>query len=59
MIKIGQVLKLPTSNVYVVQKDDTLWKISQMYNTSVDKLKDINNLKSDTLQIGQKLFINK
>ena len=59
MIKIGQVLKLPTSNVYVVQKGDNLWKISQMYNTSVDKLKDINNLKSDTLQIGQKLFINK
>ena len=59
MIKIGQVLKLPTSNVYVVQKGDTLWKISQMYNISVDKLKDINNLKSDTLQIGQKLFINK
>jgi len=42
-------------NTYVVKKGDTLYKIAAMFGLSVDELKKINNLSSNTLQIGQVL----
>ena len=45
-------------NVYIVKKGDSLWSIAKKNNISVDKLKDINNLNSNLLSIGQKLIIN-
>lgn len=42
---------------YIVQKGDTLYSISRRYGVSISDLKDINNLKSDVLSIGQKLFL--
>lgn len=44
-------------DVYVVKSGDTLWGIASKYNTSVDKIKDINNLNSNNLSIGQKLLV--
>ena len=44
-------------NYYIVQSGDSLWSISKKYGISVDKLKDINNLDSNLLSIGQKLLI--
>lgn len=44
-------------DVYVVKSGDTLWGIASKYNTSVDKIKDINNLYSNNLSIGQKLLV--
>lgn len=46
-----------TSYNYTVVKGDCLWLIAQRHNTTVDKLKIANNLKTDNLQIGQKLVI--
>ena len=40
-----------------VTKGDTLWSISQKYNTTVDRLKSLNNLKNNVLSIGQILKI--
>lgn len=59
-LAIGQIIKLPsTSNVasdtYIVKKGDSLYSIARTYNTSVDKLKEINNLSSNALAIGQVL----
>lgn len=43
---------------YTVQSGDSLWKIANQYGLSVDKLKSINNLKNDNLQIGQVLKLS-
>jgi len=46
-----------SSNYYIVQKGDTLWNIANKYKTTVSKLKDINNLSSNLIFVGQKLLI--
>ena len=66
-ISIGQKLYIKndtnenitdTEDFYTVQKGDTLYSISKKFNISVDERKKINNLKSNTLSIGQKLNLN-
>ena len=58
LIRINQVLKLPTSEAYhTVKRGDTLWSIAKMHDMSVEELKRINNLKSDIISIGEKLII--
>lgn len=65
-LSIGQVLKLSydaekedikESNIYTVKKGDSLWLIANKYGTTVGELKSANNLKSNTLSIGQTLII--
>ena len=46
------------SNIsYIVKSGDSLYSIAKKYNTTVDTIKKKNNLKSNTLSIGQKLII--
>ena len=45
-------------NYYVVKKGDTLYSIAKTYNTTVDNIKKLNNLTSNTLSIGQKIKLN-
>ena len=45
------------NNTYTVQKNDTLYSIAKKYNTTIDSLKQKNNLKTNNLSIGQKLII--
>jgi N-acetylmuramoyl-L-alanine amidase len=42
---------------YVVKRGDTLSEIAQRYRISISSLKKFNNMKSDTVHIGQKLRI--
>jgi LysM repeat protein len=44
---------------YVVKSGDTLSKIASKYDKSVtvDTIKKLNNLKSDKIEVGQKLKI--
>ncbi len=44
---------------HVVEKGQTLSAIAKAYKTSVDAIRKANNLKNDTVYIGQKLFIPK
>lgn len=62
LLSIGQVLKIPqgktsTENIYTVKKGDSLWTIANKYNTTVEKIKVLNNLTSNLLSIGQQLKI--
>ena len=43
---------------YTVQSGDTLNKIGQKFDVTVDQLKQWNGLKSDTIIVGQKLIIH-
>ena len=65
-ITIGQVLKIKSNipseevtekNYYIVKSGDTLYSIAKKYNTTVDEIKKLNNLKSDNLSIGMELKI--
>ena len=42
---------------YTVKSGDSLWSIAQKFNTSVANLRQLNNLSSDNLSIGQRLRI--
>ena len=46
-----------TDKTYVVVKGDTLYSIAKTYNTTLDSIKSKNNLKNNTLSIGQVLKI--
>ena len=63
-LSIGQTLKLPTkagtaipTNIYTVKAGDTLYRIATQNNTTVDILKKLNNLTTNTLTIGQVLIL--
>ncbi len=61
LLQIGDILKVPASEKgslnYTVQKGDSLYSIAKKYNTSVDKIKQLNQLSSNLLQIGDILKI--
>lgn len=44
---------------YVVKSGDTLYEISLDHNMTVDEIKVLNNLSSNTLSVGQKLAVRK
>lgn len=44
-------------DIYIVQKGDSLWSISKKLGISVDELKNLNNLTSNLLSIGQVLKV--
>ncbi len=45
-------------NKYIVVSGDTLYSIARKFNTTVNTLKKLNNLTSDTLSIGQVLIVS-
>lgn len=62
-IYVGQRLLIPGQpaptypTTYVVQRGDTLFRIAQRYDTTVAALMQVNNLRSETIYVGQRLTI--
>jgi LysM repeat protein len=69
-LKAGQKLKIPQletksqsalpslkPQTYSVTRDDTLFSIARKFSMSVDELKKINNLTTDTIKVGQPLKV--
>jgi membrane-bound lytic murein transglycosylase D len=46
-----------SSSYHVVKYGDTLWGIANNAGITVSRLKELNNLRSDKLNIGQKLKV--
>ena len=51
----ADVITATNESYYIVQSGDTLSQISKQKNVSVDTIKRLNKLTSDTIKIGQKL----
>lgn len=45
------------TNYYVVKKGDTLYSLAANNNTTISKIKELNNLKDGVLSIGQNLIL--
>ena len=64
-LKIGTILKIPNQSgtnpstmfMYTVKKGDSLYSIANKYNTTVQKIMDLNYLKDTNLSIGQVIRI--
>lgn len=60
-LSIGEILKIPSSanleTTYTVKKGDSLYSIAKKYSTTIDRLKQLNNLSSNLLSIGQILIV--
>ena len=64
LITVGQELVIPgvapsnqTNTTYIVQKGDTLYKIANANNTTVDEIANLNDLDTNDIYIGQMLVL--
>jgi len=64
LLTIGMNLLIPTSSlsdiiVHKVVSGDSLWSLANKYNTTVDSIKQLNNLVSDLLKVGEELQVKR
>ena len=46
--------------IYIVQKEDTLWKIAKKFRSTVEDISRVNGIEDpNQIQVGQKLYIPK
>ena len=64
ILTIGTNLLIPTSNlsdiiIHKVVSGDSLWSLANKYNTTIDSIKQLNNLVSDLITIGEELQVKR
>jgi membrane-bound lytic murein transglycosylase D len=47
----------PVARTHTIQRGDTLYSLARRYNTSVDALRKLNNLKNSSLSAGQRIRV--
>ena len=47
-----------SADTYTIQPEDTLYKISKQFQTSVEKIKELNNLTSNTIFVGETIKVS-
>lgn len=52
----ASLLKSP-GGTYTVQRGDSLYGIARSHNTTADRLRSLNNLRTDTILVGQRLTV--
>jgi hypothetical protein len=58
-IDIEKIQAMPGIVGYLVQEEDTLWKIAKKFYTTVDSIKEINSLTSENVKKGDRLLVVK
>ncbi|MCS6819663.1 MAG: LysM peptidoglycan-binding domain-containing protein [Chitinophagales bacterium] len=53
----GVFYKRSNNGIHVVEKGQTFYRISLIYGISIEKLKELNGLKTTDLEVGQKLKV--
>ena len=56
---LDRIAKLPGISGYVVKEGDTLWKIAKKYHAGLDSIREVNGLKSNDINPGDRLIIVK
>lgn len=63
VLRIGQELQVPerkvkpNTEIYVVQRGDSLSLLANQCNCSIQELRELNSITNDQIQIGQRLFL--
>lgn len=58
-IDLEKVNAAPLMRGYVVQSGDTLWKLAKENFTTIDKIMEVNELKTDHIKKGDRLLLIK
>ena len=58
-LSLEEVEKRPSIVGYTVKTDDDLWELAKRYSTSVEAIRELNNIPVDVLKAGDRLFIFK
>ncbi len=56
---VKEQAKTSSRITYIVKKGDFLGRIASRYHVSVAQLKRWNNLRSDNIRVGQRLYIHR
>jgi len=59
-IKMNRQISMPLKygTMYIVEPSDNLYRIASRFNTTVDKLRELNNLDSDLLHVGNIIVVD-
>ena len=58
-LSLEEVEKRPSIVGYIVKPEDDLWALAKRYSTSVDAIKELNEVSEEKLKAGDRLLICK